>query len=290
MNLLDLPGPDFLGVYVMLLLAAAGVALFLRWWLRVPAEVATEGRDLPPYEAAYLAEGDQGVLRSALATLVHRGAIAVDATSRQLRPQETPKADLRRSGIEQKVFAAFGGASATIENLKNKVGFPELRQKLQGLGWVLKPGALARVQLVSIVPLAVVLLLGVAKILIGLDRNRPVEYLVILVLCAVAGTGALLLKLPLRTRAGDRVLSRLRGAMAALGTTAAHSVDMLAPEDLALAVGLFGVEALAQGPLAELGRALKPPRSASSGGCGSGGCGGGGGGGGCGGGCGGCGA
>jgi uncharacterized protein (TIGR04222 family) len=291
MNILDWRGPDFLELYIELFLAALAAGFFLRWALRGTNEAQGAIRAVPAYEAAYLAGGNQSVLQSALATLTQRGQLSVNSDSRQIAPQQTPKADLRRSPVEAAVFAAFKGSPHTVAALKRRLDFPEIRQGLRRLGWVLTPGQLFKVQFVSSLPLLLLFILGLIKIGIGLDRERPVEFLILLSFVTLVVFILWLAKPPLRTRQGQKVLNDLRESSAALRTTARRSVAMLAPEDLGLAVGLFGLAALTDGPMTALAMALKPPPSANSGGCSSGGCGSGGGGcgGGGGGGCGGCG-
>jgi len=150
-------------------------------------------------------------------------------------------------------------------------------------------------RLVPALLMAMVLVLGIAKVIVGISRNRPVIFLVFLciatmILVAVFG------KLPaVRTRSGDRLMASLRRRNSALQATARSAPQNLADTDLALAIALFGPAVLASGALRDLRQALWPVNTSWEGGssCGGASCGGGGGGcsgGGCGGGgCGGCG-
>jgi uncharacterized protein (TIGR04222 family) len=135
------------------------------------------------------------------------------------------------------------------------------------------------------------LLFGLAKIGIGVSRDRPVTLLA--VLCVLtAGMAALhWVRTPERSRRGDRALDVLKLRNVALQYTAAREPSRLAPNDLALAVGLYGAGVIATGPLADVHLTLRRQQqtttdgSSSGSGCSSSssGCGGGCGGGGCGG-------
>jgi uncharacterized protein (TIGR04222 family) len=149
-----------------------------------------------------------------------------------------------------------------------------------------------------LVPFAVAMsvpAIGLIKLSIGLERGKPVVFLVILLVISTVISLFAFLRRPFRSRRGDRLLDRLRREHADLQKKAwdprFEGLDKPGPA-LAMGVALFGLSVLAGGPMADLQRTLTPP---SGGGCGtSGGCGsdggGGDGGGGCGGGgCGGCG-
>jgi uncharacterized protein (TIGR04222 family) len=124
-------------------------------------------------------------------------------------------------------------------------------------------------------------LLGAIKILVGLSRDKPVGILVIGCIITVIAAFAAFGRRLLRTWEGDRVLERMKEENTALMADVEGSRGELVGPDLALALGLFGIDVLEAGPLAELHAALKP-QTGSAGGCG-------GDGGGCDGGCGGCG-
>ena len=98
-NPLDLPGPQFLQPYLLLLVAArSAAAMILRWALRLPAdEPVGEDVRLGPYEVAYLAGGEQLAANAAIASLVQRRVLAVDPAGRKLIAQKPlpPKARIR---------------------------------------------------------------------------------------------------------------------------------------------------------------------------------------------------
>jgi uncharacterized protein (TIGR04222 family) len=139
------------------------------------------------------------------------------------------------------------------------------------------------------------LVLGLAKIVVGASRGRPVEFLVMA--CVATAVLALLFLLAhsRRTARGQALFESIRDDNTKPVSVLQTNVSTMTPIDVAMTIGLFGAGMLAAGPLEKVHGMLK--RNSGGGGCGStdsggggGGCGGGGcGGGGCGGGCGGCG-
>jgi len=136
---------------------------------------------------------------------------------------------------------------------------------------------------------------GVLKIYVGIQRDRPVEYLVGMCFASLIISAIALLRRPLRTRYGDAVINYYEQRYSHLRHLGHHQ-RVVAQDDMLMAVGLFGMGSLVGSDLDYLNTTLRPvPQGSSgcgssSGGCGGSGCGGGGGGcGGGGGGCGGCG-
>src|SRR5437870_3392645 len=74
----DLPGPDFLGLYLGLLIAVASSAEVFRWWLRKPGPaIDQEDPPLTAYETAYLAGGKREAVYAAVAGLARKDAVSV---------------------------------------------------------------------------------------------------------------------------------------------------------------------------------------------------------------------
>src|SRR5438093_3636615 len=101
MNIFNLYGPEFLRLYVVLLIGGIGVSVFLRRRLlgREP-NVDLRLLDLQPFEVALLAEGDQHAIRTALAGLAHRELITVSSTTRTIRAAEQPAAAAAVADVE----------------------------------------------------------------------------------------------------------------------------------------------------------------------------------------------
>jgi uncharacterized protein (TIGR04222 family) len=290
---LDLRGPDFLRFFLLAAAIAFPLAFFLRWQLRGPAadqsESKRKGQDLDPYAVTYLAGGKSLTVSAALTNLCHRGFVRISSffnrvavttvTPENLHPVEAAVYETiaQRGGTVRTVRRAAADCTAAIEaHLK------ELELVPRTTFWI------------ALIPLGLALMipaLGIAKIAIGVQRGRPVEFLVFLTLIAVIIAIVGLARKPLRTRKGDVVLRQLREEHAPLRNNVGTACSGWTGLELPLALGLFGMSILSGTALDDV---RKQVSSGSSGG-GSGGCGGGDGGGagcgggGCGGGCGGCG-
>ncbi|MFM9960179.1 MAG: TIGR04222 domain-containing membrane protein [Planctomycetaceae bacterium] len=295
MNPLNLFGPEFLVFYWVLagLLLSAGIAL--RWWLRTPADDdGTDTSGLSPYEVTYLAGAEAATFDAATARLVQGDMLTASASNRTLARSTCPLSE-QAASVEQAIHEAVGDSTSGTEVVKVREKYEwamrPLKRHLQELGLVVSDSDGWSARFLPLLLFLCVPLLGAIKIVVGLSRGRPVSFLVVgSIFLIVVGLIVLGRKVH-RSRRGDRVLARLKSENAALRYGAASHSQQLAGSDLVMAVGLFGVSILADGPLAHLVLALRPPPQAgSNGGCGSGGSSCGGGGGGCGGGgCGGCG-
>ena len=152
----------------------------------------------------------------------------------------------------------------------------------------------------GVIPLCGLFALGVIKLILGIDRGRPIFFLLVL----LAGTAYWLyrqgLSFPRLTFTGQAALDELRTKNAALQTAMRAAPEQVTSPEAALGYGLFGTTVLggSLGALAtpmflgDLAAYRQKPRGKKSteSGCGAGSaCGGGSCGGGCGGGCGGCG-
>jgi uncharacterized protein (TIGR04222 family) len=305
MNVLDLRGPEFLRFYLAVLavvLVAAGV---LRRSLRHPGGDLPPGRrpQLHPLEVAYLSGGARGIIDAAIAGLVQRRHLGVDKIRRTLTVGMAPD---RATPLEEAVWEAVDAKAGNVSQVRRAVSdmTRSATSRLQSLGLVVTDSQAAGARLLPALLVLAVMLLGVAKIVVGVERNRPVGFLVMLSAIPLVAMIFFIASVPVRTRRGDAVLARMKRQNAALQATAARAPNSLAGDDLSLAFALFGAGIFAWGPMADLRQTLAPPREGGSGcgggsSCGGGSCGGatcGGGGGGCeggggcgGGGCGGCG-
>ena len=293
MNVFDLPGAEFLKLYLVLLAGGVLLLVVFRYLLRGPFDEAPAALRLSAEEVAFLAGGRRGTVDAAVAALAHRGVLKVrlardKPTLKAIRP-----APLEVTEVENDVYdavlgsrgsdALLGPVRRAAANAADAVG-----DRLRDLELVLTESRRAAVRFLPALPLALCLAVGGQKLIIGLSRGRPVMFLVILLFITLGGLLVALFNYPHRTRRGDRVLKDLKRSNASLQIT---SLAQLAPADLVMAYALFGPGVLAMGPDTDLYNTMKRQTHVSScggGSCGSSSCGGGCGGGGCGG-CGGCG-
>ncbi len=291
LNVFDWYGGEFLRFFAWWTAGLFLVAGVLRWKLRDLGENVGEAPS-DPYLVALLAGGERQAENAALTKLAAAGAVEIgDGTNPTLCVLKADATDLHV--FERATISAIGGA-ADMKRTRQKLApyLAPMQNELVARGWALSA---ARTRLVRWVPLLAALLVpgvGIIKWVIGLQRGRPVGFLTAGII--VAGFLALVCfaRRPRRTRAGDSVVNRLKKQYRVLKgrRSWANSNETMAA--LPLAVGLFGLGALAATRYAGLRRRLQPPSGdagcgggcGSSGGDGGGGCGGGG----CGG-CGGCG-
>ena len=287
MNVLDLRGPDFLMFYLALIGIATVAAVALRFWLRGPGGEAPHFvANLDPYEVAYLSGGPRTVIDAAIASLVQADTLTVASGARlktngNLPPNAAP--------MERAVYDQIVGGDPTIGRLRRRARSltDGIAGRLRAADLALMSGQAALARLLPFLLMLAVFAIGVTKVQVGISRNKPVTFLVILCLFTLVVAIQFAARAVFRTRAGDRILRTLRLRNAALQISVATASHRVAHTDVALALALFGPMILSSGPLLALRQALRPPSSGGSG------CGGGsscGGGGGCGGGgCGGCG-
>jgi uncharacterized protein (TIGR04222 family) len=295
MNVLDLTGPEFLRFYLQMFALAGAAFLLLRYLLRRVPVPPSRGHDPGPYEIAWLQGGVPGVVRAALASLYRRKLVALQdgllVSSVAPAPRLLP--------IEAAVLGALGRGPMKPAQLEARLtrDCEAIATRLERAGLALAGRRRRLLRLVPTLGLFVCLGMGVAKLLVGVGRGRPVGLLIALLVLTAVALGAAMLVVPRRTAAGSRLLRKLRDRNAALRTTLRSSAAApLAAGDVALAVGLWGPAALTAPMLLPLASILGPTRAHAAGGgsvagdAGGGSGDGGGGGGGCGGGgCGGCG-
>jgi uncharacterized protein (TIGR04222 family) len=295
-NPLNLSGPQFLSFYLWSFLAATCGGLLLRTMLRRDASAENFGEpQLDAIDVAYLAGGSGRAVQAAIVSLVQQDCLRFRSSSDIHAVTGCPR---RPSLLERVVHSTAGkmedGTTLFRIHRAASVVTRDIDDRLVSCG-LLMPGGMRRLlALVTLGPPATIMLLGVAKFLVGISRDRPVGLLTLMLLASVAGLALLLCLQPRTTAAGAALVRRQR----ALNDDARHHAYRFAGPELTLAVALFGPALLAgvrdpqlQGLARQLAPASGGSWDASSSSCGGSSCGAscGGGGGGCGGGgCGGC--
>jgi uncharacterized protein (TIGR04222 family) len=282
------------------------LGVFFRRLLRGPGGNPPPAQALDPYHFAMLRGGVREAANAAIGALVYRGVLSVQAGRGRIHIEMPLAADAHPA--EQAIILAFNERrSAPAREIRNRVAEamrPSL-DRLRRLG--LAPTSLqsALIRLASAAPMILLIILGLAKIGVGLSRDKPVIYLIALVAISIVLCVFIAGRKVHSTKAGAALLESLREQSGALRAASARPSNMLTPMEVAMAVALYGLPAIAYGSyaLGELSTMLRRDRepysgfvhtsscgssascsSASCGGssCGGSGCGGGGGCGGCG--------
>ncbi|MBS0210577.1 MAG: TIGR04222 domain-containing membrane protein [Planctomycetes bacterium] len=298
----DLTGPQFLALYIVLLVALTAFCVYWRYSYRMP-KTLEHNRELSPYELALLNGGPRAILATALAALVHRNAVttgdpADKATARKFKPggnHDTSRDPIEATVQQSVIRHGEADAKQLWQDLEPSV--EPISQRLEDDGLLVRSGNISMGRWIPVVLFLGLIAFGVTKCFVGLDHHKPIGFLVML-LALTIGLLLAFCSFNRRTVAGEKLLDERRKEREDLKHSTTGGSPNLATPDLAMAVALFGVAVLPTTMFGSLHTALGvDPRKGmwgTGGGCGSGaasGCGGGGcGGGGCGGGgCGGCG-
>lgn len=303
-NPFELNGPQFLAFYVAICAIAIVAAFLLRSMLRSDEGTGEVNNiELSSYEIACLGGGAPGVLRACLASLLvserlHRKEIGGVTTYHTSDPNDAGDHEIERLML---ICAGHDSGATAREMLAGaRPAAERMFSELQLRKLIESRGNFSVARWVPVALLVSVFLFGLAKIVLGVQRDKPVGFLVALLFGLAFLIGGYFYQIPLRTRGGDALLRRLQNQYAKLKTLGTGDRAPLAGsppahDDLILTAGLFGFAALHHPEITLLSSNLKPiSTSSQSTGCGttlssdSGGCGGGDGGG-CGSGCGGCG-
>ncbi|GAB3635293.1 hypothetical protein GCM10027422_08830 [Hymenobacter arcticus] len=284
LNPFDWYGPEFLklfwGVYA--------VTLALALWLSAQGSGPQEsynGPLLSTYEVVRLVSRGSRLADSALASLAHSQQIELLPDQRIRRATDIPPTEPYERAVWQLITQPGGSKVETVRDQATrqiKVAVRDLDKSLQAKGLLLDADARRRLNYYPLVATLAVVLFGLVKLVVGLQRGRPVGLLIfsLLVICVIAGFTQLYGAWA--TGRGKYVLREL-----ARRTKLGRADGAPTTQTVTFAVAFFGLHELNKLGLSDLATHLTPPVSTdSSGDGGSGGDGGGGSG--CGG-CGGCG-
>ena len=286
-NPLNFTGPEFLLFYFCSSIVVICLASILRFCLRLPY---AKKDDLPSplnlYEMAYLAGGKDRVVDTAIASLVQQQYATPDSNKRSLK--FTGSINEVSDPIEEAVAIATKNKTS-INDIRDdslaslNVKMNQIQNKLCELSLLISDQQCLRIKQYPMYLILACIALGIAKIMVGTYRGKPVGFLVIM--CLILGFIAISFwnTTPFRSHYGDRILKVLQ-------KNNPLNIGSNTDENLAVALALGGTTFLPS----DLRLLFMPPvytssrsgSSSSSGGgssCGSG-CGSG-----CGGGCGGCG-
>ena len=237
-------GPTFLLAYVVLAVAVAVAAIRTR---RALVDVSTERPahrlDERPYDVAFLNGGAELALTAAFSAMHRAGTIStsgrgvvVAAARPESRADELERAvhHAAATPVSRHSLATAGAVASALHRVE---------QRLIAAGLLLSAERRRRIRLAGAWVL-VVAALGVVRVMAGLANGRPVLFLILLVLVTLAVGVLLVLRVPRRTRAGDALLRRLAADHQLLSPSMRPDWQVYGPTGAALAVGVFGVQAL----------------------------------------------
>ena len=297
-SVFDYRGPEFLNFFLWFSIIVFAAAALWRQILISKGAAATvrpAAENLDPYQVAYLSGKDLLATNAAIINLIDQKWAAVRSNgyfellhpmkdTAQFHPLERALLDESVVGVPVHLKAVRPRAASVLRSM---------HRDLQQRGLVLPPSASARAQLQPLAVALIIPLVGAAKTIVGIVRDRPFTFILAATLFSAVVIFFYFARRPFETTHGERLLRKLReenGALEhpgfALATTTANVFPM--------AVALFGMNALQGTAHARMRKQLAPQNSGGDSGaatgcggssCGGGGsgCGGGGGGGGCGG-------
>jgi uncharacterized protein (TIGR04222 family) len=287
-NPLALKNAEFLTFYPITYFIFMIVAIFVRQSYRKPDfDEQQQIPELDLYEKAYLAGGKSRVTHVALIQLVQQGNLKVDESGKFVGFGPEPE-----NSFEQAIYYRLKTESPdqlTPKQIYRAISSAQVDEfdRLRNLELVCPAEQLSRAArnsfLISLIPLVI----GVIRLINGLEGGHPVGYLIAMLIVTFFISLVGFARQPnWRTRRGDVVLARLLDQQRQL-----EQADVnYRPRQIGVALALFGSVVLVGTQYAFLKPVIQPPPGSNSG-CGTGtGCSGGdggGGGGGCGGGCGG---
>ena len=283
-------GPEFLQFFAVLY----GVCVLAAFLVRQAFLGNGEGPpadewQLSVYEKAYLHGGRDLALATVIANLTAQNQLEADRGKRRMR--STADASTFGDPLERAVIRATASITGARYETIQRVVRPQLDEietslRRQGL-WVNGESVASAIGLPFLVA-CLPLVTGLAKIAIGISRDRPVGFLVFGCLAALM-LNCFFLQAPRRSRYGDAVLDEFRRSKPN-GQYSGRWRSSPA-EELAIGIALFGLPILDGGEFAYLRPMLTPIQTTGgdggstcgsssscggSSGCGGGGCGGGG--------------
>ena len=194
-----------------------------------------------------LGGGERRALDAALASLFARRMIEVQSHGpRQPATLHLVPGiiDSRLHAVEQRVLQTLPQDLRGLRKLFAPLA-EKLRRNLESSGLMLSSGQRSQIQLIVAAPLVLMMLIGVAKVFIGLERERPVAFLVMALVVSLIVLCVVLSKVARRTPAGEAAWKQM--AKPAMAPRLQESAPAL-PEAghlAAMAVALVGTSALA---------------------------------------------
>jgi uncharacterized protein (TIGR04222 family) len=270
-------GTEFLFLFWTLGATLLPLACWVRYRGRGPLEAYTS--ELPStYALARLAQRGRLVADSALAALSYTGHLVFPAPNKVMRTSQAPPTN----AYELSLWSSLDPTGSPLAETRqwglsaSNPALQALDAELLATGLVLPAAERRRLNRLPLATAAALGLFGLVKVLVGLNRDRPVGFLLISLVVLAFATGLIMHYGAWATGRGATVLHSLAERLARQRGRADGSNVVI------MAVAVLGVSSLHSLGLGQLAASLAPPASSDSGsggdgggsGCGGGGCGG----------------
>ncbi|RZT79906.1 uncharacterized protein (TIGR04222 family) [Micromonospora violae] len=237
-----IPGPTFLRYYLAAAVLVVVITAYHRVRLAVGSTASMTADPLGPQQVAYLNEGPQLAVHAALGGLRGSRAIGVRPDRRLTTAGAAPTG---LTPLEQAIhWAAHQHARAgdLPRDERVRIALDQIRDGLEQRGLLTNDAQRARARFWATI-LAVLLGVGVFRLVSGLFNDQPVGYL-LLTLVPLLIITLLLRRAPMLTRAGRAALRSVRRAHAHLAPASAPAYTTYGAAGAAMGVALFGTAAL----------------------------------------------
>jgi uncharacterized protein (TIGR04222 family) len=255
-NPLDLGGSDFLALFAGAMLVAALASILLRRALKsMLGGPAGGGTQLDVWETAWLAGGAERVVDAGIAELHRRGLIEAPPGGKLAASASRERLEAPLDGVLDSI-TRDGRIASIVADAGRRM--QPIHAALVRRGLWFDRAAAERIAAASALPWALLVLLGGARVALGIGRERPVVFIALLTgVCLLVAVLSFAVR-PGRTPAGDATLRQLN---------LRHSSVCRAPrsEQLALAVALAGTAVLSGTALAGYHAARQPSSSGDGG-------------------------
>jgi uncharacterized protein (TIGR04222 family) len=216
-----IPGPVFLGLFVVLVVVAWLVGPLARWNLD---RRAARGTPVTPSleELALLAGGRKRLIETAIARLVDGGVLRI-SHQRHLTPTgRPPVGDLDEAVVGAVESHPAMSTNGVLLRVHHGAAVRAIEDGARAKGLLHDPDAVRRSKHLAVGALGLVELLGVLRLAAGIARGASVAFLVVLVVIVAVITLVTVVAVPLHrpTPLGRETLARYRNpAMAPAGGT-----------------------------------------------------------------------
>jgi uncharacterized protein (TIGR04222 family) len=209
-----IPGPVFLGLFVVLAVVAWLVGPLARWSLDRRAARAAGGARVTPSveELALLAGGRKRLIETAIARLVDGGVLRI-SHQRHLTPTgRPPVGDLDEAVVGAVESHPAMSTNGVLLRVHHGAAVRAIEDGARAKGLLHDPAAVRRSKHLAVGALGLVELLGVLRLAAGIARGASVAFLVVLIVLVGVLTLVTLVAVPLHrpTPRGRETLARHR--------------------------------------------------------------------------------